>query len=273
MGTGVDLPSPRSAQTGSRRACEADRVHRADPRPVLGRTFDAVLFDMDGTLISSTASVVRSWTQLAVEYAIPAERFGDFHGIPARALIDLLLADRTADERDAAEARITELEIADGRGVVALPGAAEAMAALAPAGRCAVVTSANARLATARLTAAGLLQCPVVTADDVARGKPDPEPFRAAAAVLGVDPARTLVVEDASAGVTAGRAAGATVLGVRTTSRELAADLVVDDLAAVRLVPVLGGVEVRDGGVEAREAGLAGRDAGVETGPRTSRHG
>ncbi len=220
-------------------------MHRPDARPVLDRTFAAVLFDMDGTLISSTASVVRSWTQLAVEYAIPAERFGDFHGIPARALIDLLLADRDAAERDAAAARITELEIADGRGVLALPGAAEAMSALAPAGLCAVVTSANARLATARLTAVGLLQCPVVTADDVTRGKPDPEPFRAAAAVLGVDPARCLVVEDATAGVVAGRAAGAAVLGVRTTSPDLAADLVVDDLAAVRLEPADGGVVVR----------------------------
>lgn len=213
-------------------------------RPVLGRTFSAVLFDMDGTLISSTASVVRSWTRLAHEYAIPADRFGDFHGIPSDALVELLLADRPVAERRAAAARIIELEIADGEGVATLPGAADAVAALAAVGRCAVVTSAIGRIASARLAQTGLLLCPVVSADDVTRGKPDPEPFRLAAGLLGVDPADTLVVEDATAGVAAGRAAGATVLGLRTTSADLDADLVVRDLAAVRLVPVAGGVLV-----------------------------
>lgn len=233
---------------------DARPLARADARPVLGRTFAAVLFDMDGTLISSTDSVVRSWTRLAHEYAIPAERFGDFHGIPARALIEMILFDRSEEERAAAADRILEIEIADGEGVVALPGAAEAMAALAPTGRCIVVTSAIRRLAAARLALTGLLQCELVTADDVARGKPDPEPFRVAAQRLGVDPALTLVVEDATAGVTAGRAAGATVLGVRTTMRDLDADLVVDDLAAVRLVPVAGGVAVRSAVPEPRTA-------------------
>lgn len=213
-------------------------------RPVLGRTFSAVLFDMDGTLISSTASVVRSWTRLANEYAIPADRFGDFHGIPSDALVELLLADRPQAERRAAAARIIELEIADGEGVATLPGAADAVAALAAVGRCAVVTSAIGRIASARLAQTGLLLCPVVSADDVTRGKPDPEPFRLAAARLGVDPVDTLVVEDATAGVAAGRAAGATVLGLRTTSADLDADHVVRDLAAVRLVPVADGVLV-----------------------------
>jgi len=223
-------------------------------RPVLGRTFAAVLFDMDGTLISSTASVVRSWTRLAQEYAIPAERFGDFHGIPSDALVELLLADRPVAERRAAAARIIELEVADGEGVATLPGAAEAMEALAATGRVAVVTSAIGRIATARLGQTGLLRCPVVSADDVTRGKPDPEPFRRAAELLGVDPAEALVVEDATAGVTAGRAAGATVLGLTTTSPDLDADWVVPDLAAVRLVPVPDGVRV-----EAADAG--GRQA------------
>lgn len=230
---------------------------------MLGRTFAAVLFDMDGTLISSTASVVRSWTRLAHEYAIPAERFGDFHGVPSDALIDLLLHDRSPAERRAAAARITELEVADGEGVAALPGAADAIAALAPLGRCAVVTSATARLATARLAVTGLLACPVITADDVTRGKPDPEPFRLAAERLGVDPADTLVVEDATAGVAAGRAAGATVLGLTTTLPDLDADWVVPDLAAVRLVPVPGGVVVHAVRAVARSARSAPSDGEV----------
>lgn len=227
------------------------------PRPVLGHTFAAVLFDMDGTLISSTASVVRSWTRLAHEYAIPAERFGDFHGIPARTLIEMILFDRSDAERAAAADRILEIEIADGEGVVALPGAAEAMAALAPTGRCIVVTSAIRRLAAARLALTGLLQCELVTADDVTHGKPDPEPFRVAAQRLGVDPAQTLVVEDATAGVAAGWAAGATVLGLTTSTVGITADLVVSDLSAVRLEPVPGGVVVRAAG-----AADVGRDRG-----------
>jgi sugar-phosphatase len=213
---------------------------------VLARPFAAVLFDMDGTLISSLDSVVRAWRRLAQEFAIPAERFGDFHGIPARALLDLLMPDRPLAERQRALARITALEIADVAGVTALPGAADALGALAPGGRCAVVTSASGALARARLAASGLpVPAVVVTADDVHRGKPDPEPFTIAAARLGVDPAACLVVEDATSGITAARAAGAATVAVTTTTPGIQADVVVPDLAALWFSVGVDGVGVR----------------------------
>lgn len=207
-------------------------------RDVLAETFDAVLFDMDGTLISSIASVERCWRRLAEEFAIPASAFGDsgFHGVPARDILLTLMPDRTAAERGAALARIVDLEVTDTDDIEPLPGAVRALTALG--GRAAIVTSCGRRLAEARLRAAALpVPAVVVTADDVRRGKPDPEPFARGAELLGAAPARCLVVEDAAAGVDSGRAAGAATLGVRTTSAggaDVPADLVVEDLSEMR---------------------------------------
>lgn len=214
-------------------------------RPV--GTFAAVLFDLDGTLISSTAAVERSWARLAVEFTIPRERFFEYHGMTARAILERLLVDRAAGERDAAHARIVAIETSDTEGVEALPGAAEALATLVPAGRCAIVTSGSRVLALARLAASGVdVPAVVITADDVVHGKPDPEPYVTAALALGVDPADCLVVEDASAGLLSGRAAGATTLGLRTTLGQgrIEADRVVADLSAVRFALVADGVRL-----------------------------
>jgi sugar-phosphatase len=224
-------------------------------RDVLGEEFDAVLFDMDGTLISSTRSVERCWLRLAQEFGMPTADLAPFrfHGVPARAILADLLADRTAEERAAALDRVVELEVADTDGIEVLPGAAQALAALAAAGpaaagRAAIVTSCGARLAAARFGAVGLpAPAQTVTADDVVRGKPDPEPYRTGAARLGVDVRRCLVVEDAASGVASGRAAGAATLGLRTTHPDGpggGADLVVDDLARVRFVRTQDGVRV-----------------------------
>ncbi len=223
---------------------------RTADRDVLGEVFEAVLFDMDGTLISSTRSVERCWLRLAEEYAMPTADLDPFrfHGVPARDILDVLLADREPAERAAALARVVELEIADTEGIEVLPGAAEALRTLGPAGRCAVVTSCGTRLAAARFGAVDLPAPPhTVTADDVARGKPDPEPYHAGAARLGVDVRRCLVVEDAESGVRSGRAAGAATLGLRTTSPEGPGgepDLLVADLAHVRFVVAADGVRV-----------------------------
>ena len=199
--------------------------------------FDAVLFDMDGTLVDSTASVVRCWVRLAEENGITVETLqaAAGHGRPARDIVADLFPPAG---RASALARITHLEVHDVDGVVALPGASEALRATAARG--AIVTSCTADLAAARQRAAGIpVPAVVVTADDVVRGKPDPEPFLAGARLLGVDPARCLVVEDAPAGLAAGRAAGMTTLAVTTThtADELDADHVVGDLSQVRLAP------------------------------------
>ncbi|MFH8444071.1 HAD family hydrolase [Streptomyces sp. NPDC018026] len=206
----------------------------------------ALLFDNDGTLVSSLASVRRCWTRWAVEYGITAERFGqvELHGRPAAEIAaDLLPAEVVAE----AVARIEQLEVEDvpGGGVHLLPGTRDFLDAL-PADRWAVVTSATRRLAEARLDAVGILPKTLVAADDITRGKPDPEPYLLGARALGVDPADCVVFEDAPAGLQAGRAAGMRTVALATThpAGELDADLVVTDLSALSALVTKGGVEI-----------------------------
>ncbi|MEU5252177.1 HAD-IA family hydrolase [Streptomyces longwoodensis] len=206
----------------------------------------ALLFDNDGTLVSSLASVERCWTRWAREYGVGAEDFAGIalHGRTAVEIVgDLLPADRVAE----AVARVERLEVddvADG-GVELLPGTRDLLDAL-PADRWAVVTSATHRLAAARLDAVGIRPKTLVTADEVARGKPHPEPYLLAARQLGVDPARCVVFEDAPAGLAAGRAAGMTTVALATTHRaeQLDADLVVSDLSALSVQVTAGGIEI-----------------------------
>ncbi|HET9654636.1 MAG TPA: HAD-IA family hydrolase [Kineosporiaceae bacterium] len=204
--------------------------------PVLStRTFDAVLFDLDGTLIDSTPVVERSWALWARRRGLDRIGFAVPHGIPARQVIASVLP---PDQHEAALAEIEAIEVADVDGIRVLPGALEALAVL-PAGRAAIATSGSAELARARIAATGLpAPAVVVTASDVTVGKPDPQPYLLAAARLGADPARCLVVEDAPAGITSGTAAGCTTLAVTTTHApgELSADLVVRSLAEVAFV-------------------------------------
>lgn len=130
-------------------------------------------------------------------------------------------------------------------GVHLLPGTAALLDSL-PADRWAVVTSATRRLAEARLEAVGIRPKTLVCADDITRGKPDPEPYLLAARHLGVDPAHCVVFEDAPAGLQAGRAAGMTTVALATThqAHELTADLVVKDLSALSALVAEGGVEI-----------------------------
>lgn len=201
-----------------------------------GRDFGAVLFDLDGTLLDSIAAVERSWVAFAAEHGIDVRRMQEFHGVPARGVIAALLPHV---DQDVAFRRIEAIELSDLDDVTILPGAAEALSALAAQGiPAAIVTSGSAPLARARIAATGLpAPSVVVTADDVDRGKPAPDPYLAAAAGLGVEPTDCLVVEDAPNGIRAGAAAGCATLAVGSTTprEELAdvADAVVDGLAAV----------------------------------------
>ncbi|WP_330295490.1 HAD-IA family hydrolase [Streptomyces sp. NBC_00503] len=212
---------------------------------VHGPNFDALLFDNDGTLVSSMESVFRCWARWAREYGITEEAFAavELNGRPAAEIIAELLPEEV---RAGALARIEALEVEDvAGGVVLLPGTKELLSAL-PAGRWAVVTSATRPLAEARLREAGIDFPEMVAADDITRGKPDPEPFLLAAARLGVDPARCVVFEDAPAGLAAGRAAGMTTVALTTThtAAELEADVVVRDLSAVSVLVGAEGVRV-----------------------------
>jgi mannitol-1-/sugar-/sorbitol-6-phosphatase len=209
------------------------------------RPFAAVLFDMDGTLIDSIPTVVRSWLRWAQEEDVDPRRLAGFHGVPARGIAERLLP---PERVDAAVARIEAIEVADVEGITVLPGALDALAALGADHRSAIATSCTAPLAAARIAATGLPVPPVVvTASDVTRGKPHPEPFLLAAARLGVDPAECLVVEDAPGGLEAARAAGCSTLAVATTTApaDLIADAVVENLAAVSFQVVDGKVWLR----------------------------
>jgi sugar-phosphatase len=221
---------------------------------------DALLFDIDGTLVDSTAAVERVWRRWADEYGVDAEAvIAVSHGLRNEDAVARVLPE---DQVPAATRRLTELELADLEGVVAIRGAAELLDALDGTGSgstWAAVTSGPRDLMRARLAAAGLPAPPVlVTAEDVAVGKPDPQGYRAAAAALGADPARCVVVEDAPAGVAAGRGAGARVIAVAGTYPAqalidlpdgVAPDAVVPDLTAVRVSPDGGGLLVRVGPV------------------------
>ncbi|GHC93275.1 haloacid dehalogenase [Nocardiopsis terrae] len=199
---------------------------------------DAVLFDIDGTLVDSTGAVERTWRLWAEAHGTdPDEILEVSHGRRSEDTIAMFLPDEQVAE---ATAELEELELADLDGVTALPAAAELLAAL-PATRWAAVTSGTRRLMTARLEAAGLpVPGVLVTADDVTVGKPDPQGYLRAAARLGHDPARCLVVEDAPAGIRAGLASGAAVLAVATSHDRfelegLGATEVVDNLTRCSL--------------------------------------
>ena len=151
------------------------------------------------------------------------------------------------DRHQAAIARITELELADVDDIVVLPGAAEALASLVGA-KNAIATSCTIPLAQARIRAAQLVPpSMLITADDVARGKPHPDPFLEAAERLGVDPTRCLVVEDAPMGLEAARAAGCFTLAVVTTTPPRRAGCRRD-----RRRPVQGRVRGRPDGIRVR---------------------
>lgn len=195
----------------------------------------AVLFDLDGVLVDSLQVVERAWRRWAREQGLPADEvLAVVHGRTAREVIGMF-----APHLDAAEQAVLVggYEERHGGELTALPGARECVG-IACQGRWAVVTSGAKALAVSRLAAVGLPVPEVlVTADDVTFGKPHPEPYRRAAAALGVPGARCVVVEDAPMGVLAAKRAGMTVLAVTTTHPAAAlgqADLVVAGMADVR---------------------------------------
>ncbi len=112
---------------------------------------------------------------------------------------------------------IEDMEVADVADLRVLPGVKALLASLPPE-RWAIVTSAQRRLLLARLTAVGLpVPERIITGEMVERGKPDPEPYRRGAELLGFRPEECVVVEDAPSGVGAGKAAGCRVLAVLGT--------------------------------------------------------
>ena len=205
-----------------------------------------LLFDMDGVLVSSIGSVVRCWRIWAKKYDVPnAETYEVPHGMRA---IDIIRTLRPDIDPLQGLREIEDLEIADTSDLRVLPGAKELLESLPPE-RWAIVTSATRRLMLGRLEVAGL-PAPerIISADDVERGKPDPEPYRRGADLLGCRPEECVVVEDAPSGVGAGKAAGSQVLGVvgtHTLAQLHQADWVVQSLEGVVATAHDGGLELR----------------------------
>jgi sugar-phosphatase len=197
-----------------------------------------VLFDMDGILISSLGSVERSWRTWGLSRGIdPSTAIHTAHGCRAIETIRKLRPDLD----DEAELKyIEDLEIADDEGL-----------AVRPSERCTGVTSATERLARVRLAAGGIpVPERIITADQVASGKPHPEPYLRGAEILGLPAADCVVFEDSASGTKSGRAAGCTVIGT-TFSHSIeelsAAHYLVTDLTeiAVEVLPGDGGLALR----------------------------
>jgi sugar-phosphatase len=177
-----------------------------------------LLFDMDGVLVSSIGSVERCWKRWCERYGVPnAESFEVPHGCRAVDIVRTLKPE--FDEEQVADGlrTIEDMEVEDISDLKVLPGVKSLLARLPPE-RWVIVTSATRRLMEGRLAAAGLpIPERIISGDMVERGKPDPEPYRRGAELLGLTPAECVVVEDAPSGVGAGLAAGCRVLGVLGT--------------------------------------------------------
>jgi mannitol-1-/sugar-/sorbitol-6-phosphatase len=175
----------------------------------------AILFDLDGTLTDSTATVERTWRVWANLHHLDGDTVATAaHG---RRVIDTVRELAPNSNLMSELARLEAIELSELDSLRPLPGAYDILA-MVEKDPWAIVTSGSRRLATARLVACGFPTPTVmVTADDVGRGKPDPEGYIAAAIRLDVATSDCVVFEDAPAGVAAGRTAGCTVIGLTTT--------------------------------------------------------
>ena len=203
-----------------------------------------LLVDMDGVLVDSTPAVARVWTRWALKHNMDPEYVVHFsRGRTSLASIQELLPHADSAVHLQEDRWMERGEIEDVADVVALPGAEELLAAV-PRGQLAVVTSATRPLAEVRLRAAGLWQhvTHLVTASDIQRGKPDPEPYLKGAAAIHLPPQDCVVIEDAPSGTRSGKSAGARVLAIRTTTADepllaAGADWMANDCSSLCILP------------------------------------
>jgi sugar-phosphatase len=206
--------------------------------PPLQLTAAAALFDMDGTLVDSTALVEALWERFCSEHGVDVGTLLAYsHGRRTPDIVDRFLPDASEADRAAisAELEARELEVTDG--IVEIPGAAALLTTMTVP--WAVVTSAPRELAVRRMAAAGLpLPEVLVPADELELGKPHPEGYLRAAALLGVTADRCVAFEDAEPGVRSALDAGAQVVVVGGLDTETTRHLDrVADLRGLRILP------------------------------------
>lgn len=194
-------------------------------------TCQGVLLDSDGVLVDSHDLVVEAWSEIAQIHDLDIDRLlRELVGVRANDTLSHHLPEPLASQ---AVKHLEEIEVESADETPALAGARELVDRL-PLDRYAIVTSASHRLASARWAGAGIRVPPVVvTADDVSRGKPDPEPFVTGAARLGIAPGACVVFEDSPSGGRAARAAGTIVIAVGRQPWDVEPAARIADLSAV----------------------------------------
>ncbi len=176
---------------------------------------DALLFDFDGVLVDSTGNILRHWKAWADRHGIDMNEINKaVHGMRAIETMRIVAPHLNLEE----EVRLfMENELHDTEGIIAYEGARDLLSTL-PTNAWAVVTSARMELVRLRLVTTGLpVPQVLIAADDVREGKPSPEPYLAGSKKIGVLPERCMVVEDAPAGIRAGKRAGMFVTAIAST--------------------------------------------------------
>ncbi len=191
-----------------------------DPEPVsiVTAKADALLFDLDGTLVDTTVAIESAWRWAADQLDVPFGRVEPhIHGIPADQALGRAVPHLDELTKSRLVIGILTRQADPASPVSATPGALNLLAGLPPE-RWAIVTSGDMMLARSSMKKAGLPEPAVlITADDVNDGKPHPEPFLLAMERLGVSAAGCIAVEDSPAGIRSAIAAGVRVLGVGAT--------------------------------------------------------
>jgi sugar-phosphatase len=200
--------------------------------------FEAALFDLDGTLVDTEPRSRAAWKRLFGSYGVPHDDdlLRSFAGRPGKVVLaeqlGLFPPGSSVDDLFAEAMSYATAAAEPVRGAVEL---VRSLHARIPVG---VVTSGTRDYAEAELEAIDVrrLLAVLITAEDVRKGKPDPEGYLAGCRALGVEPARTVVFEDSPAGVAAAKAAGAYCVGIGTSQPAgllTEADLVVPDLTSL----------------------------------------
>lgn len=204
------------------------------------------LFDLDGTLVDSLPVVERAWSNWAKSRDLdPAVVLDFIHGKQAITSLRHFMPGESEEAIQQQFSLLEKVEAEDTDGISALPGAVQLLERLeALSMPWAIVTSGSVPVARAR-HAAGELATPeiFITAELVAKGKPNPDPYLLGAQRLGLKPEECVVVEDAPAGVLSGLAAGCKVIAVNApddTPGLDKVDLVLKSLAVLQVEPVQG---------------------------------